>query len=215
MVLQYRRTALNSSLANIIYILLVRLYSQHLSLANPLVDPLQINNEVPLFRVQSQGSGTRIPAFGNAVRLRDNRCIVTQEEVPYTPDPNWSGFEAAHIFPLAHQTHWVNQNYGRWITVPSTTGGSINSVQNGLLLRADIHQHFDGYFFSINPDVCIYNLCKDTAANPFRIITRLWILGVFLRVMLEGILTKHFSIIRKGHQTSFCGGTSDKPCLLI
>jgi hypothetical protein len=32
---------------------------------------------------------------------------------------------------------------------------SINSVQNGLLLRSDIHSRFDHYDFAINPDVCV------------------------------------------------------------
>jgi hypothetical protein len=31
--------------------------------------------------------------------------------------------------------------------------GFINSVQNGLLLRSDIHQLFHGHDVSINPDV--------------------------------------------------------------
>jgi hypothetical protein len=67
----------------------------------------------------------------------------------------WHGFEAAHIFPLAYEQHWNNQGYSRWLSIIPDTGGSINSVQNGLLLRGDIHQLFDMYEFSINPDVCI------------------------------------------------------------
>jgi hypothetical protein len=70
----------------------------------------------------------------------------------------WFGFEAAHIFPLAYEGHWSQFNYGRWISLPSETGGTINSVQNGILLRNDIHALFDGYAFSINPDVCIPDL---------------------------------------------------------
>jgi len=66
----------------------------------------------------------------------------------------WVGYEAAHIFPLAYERHWIDQNYGRWILLPPAKGGSINSVQNGMLLRSDIHQLFDSYSFSINPDVC-------------------------------------------------------------
>jgi len=59
----------------------------------------------------------------------------------------------AHIFPLAYEDHWRNDGYDRWITVPLASGGSINSVQNGLLLDSAIHQLFDSYSFSINPDV--------------------------------------------------------------
>jgi HNH endonuclease len=66
---------------------------------------------------------------------------------------NWSGFEAAYIFPLAYEGHWAQHSYDRWITIRPDTGGSINSVQNGMLLRRDIHSDFDNYFVSINPDV--------------------------------------------------------------
>jgi hypothetical protein len=68
---------------------------------------------------------------------------------------DWTGFEAAHIFPLAYEDFWNDNNYGRWITFPPERGGTINSVQNGLLFRSDIHQLFDSYKFSINPDVCV------------------------------------------------------------
>ena len=72
----------------------------------------------------------------------------------------WPGLEAAHIFPLAYEEIWMDHNYGRWILNIPDRGGTINSVQNGLLLRGDIHQGFDMYKFSINPDVYIYlNTC--------------------------------------------------------
>jgi HNH endonuclease len=64
----------------------------------------------------------------------------------------WDGFKAAHIFPLAYEGHWIDQNYDRWITIQPIRGGSINSVQNGLLLDANIHQLFNVYGISINPD---------------------------------------------------------------
>ena len=38
----------------------------------------------------------------------------------------WEGFEAAHIFPLSFEGHWI--------TIQPSTRGSINSVQNGMLL---------------------------------------------------------------------------------
>lgn len=74
----------------------------------------------------------------------------------------WAGFEATHIFPLAFEEIWNDRNFGRWIKSPSNEekikGGKINSNQNGLLLRTDIHQLFDMYFISINPDVYMYAL---------------------------------------------------------
>ncbi|MCJ1256007.1 hypothetical protein MMC24_003826 [Lignoscripta atroalba] len=108
------------------------------------------NNEPPLTRTISRDDGTRHESFRNAVRARDDRCPVTGQEVL---DDDWSGFQATQIFPLAYENHWNEQSYNRWISsVPPSTGGSINSVQNGLLLRSDMHGRFDNYSFSINPD---------------------------------------------------------------
>jgi len=67
----------------------------------------------------------------------------------------WDGFQAAHVFSLAYEDHRNKHNFSRWIIKQPVTGGSINSLQNGLLLRTDIHQQFDNYILSINPDVCI------------------------------------------------------------
>jgi hypothetical protein len=116
-----------------------------------------VNNDPWLIRTISLTTGTRVEAFCDAVRSRDRRCVVTGLEVPTIgSDRRWRGFEAAHVFPLAYEGHWIEHNYDRWITIPPETGGTINSVQNGLLLRSDIHELFDNYDFSINPDVCVF-----------------------------------------------------------
>ncbi|KAH8647056.1 HNH endonuclease-domain-containing protein [Tricladium varicosporioides] len=112
--------------------------------------PIKINNEAPLTRTISQQTGTRVQAFTDAVRSRDQRCVITGEE--YLGNDDWVGFEAAHIFPLAYEQHWTDHNYGCWISSIPDRGGTINSVQNGLLLESAIHQRFDIYMFSINPD---------------------------------------------------------------
>jgi hypothetical protein len=96
---------------------------------------------------------TRVENFRNAVRARDRQCVILGDVVIDADIDDWWGFEAAHIFPRAYQGHWDDNYYSRWITIQPTAGGSINSVQNGLLLRSDIHQGFDNYFVSINPDV--------------------------------------------------------------
>ena len=94
--------------------------------------------------------------FVDQVRERDGRCVVTKEENLAKEFGRWLGFEAAHIFPLAYEHQWHTQGWSQQITIlPSRRSyGTINSVQNGLLLRNDIHQLFDFYEFSINPDVC-------------------------------------------------------------
>lgn len=93
------------------------------------------------------------------MRERDSRCVITGFKYS-----SWTALQAAHVFPLAHASYWNINNYGRWITTDDPSG-SINSVQNGILLRADIHQLFDAFAFSINPDVgdtiSFYNVVAD------------------------------------------------------
>lgn len=119
-------------------------------------NPIQINNETPLIRTISLQTGTRVQAFTDAVRSRDRRCVITGTIATMADFDLWTGFEAAHIFPLAFEGIWNDYNFGRWIKSPpdeeKIKGGKINSNQNGLLLRSDIHQLFDMYFISINPD---------------------------------------------------------------
>jgi hypothetical protein len=145
--------------------------------------------------------------------LRDRRCVITGEE--NDDDDSWWGFEAAHIFPLAYEQHWHEHNYSRWISTPlngeEIKGGKINSVQNGLLLRSDIHQGFDMYMFSINPDVCIPCILCDVIANNYnRTITRLYALHKIGRVLLENILTGDFLMIPKDQLISSSVGTSGR-----
>ena len=115
-----------------------------------------INNEPWLLRTISLKTRTRTQPFCDAVRLRDHGCVIPGIEVAsYRGEFFYTGFEAAHVFPLAYEGHWIHNNYSRWITIPLEKGGTINYVQNGLLLRTDIHQLSDSYDFSINRDVCM------------------------------------------------------------
>jgi hypothetical protein len=119
---------------------------------------ITLNNEPWLVRALSPDTGTRIAAVRDAVREREGRCVKTGKVALRAEFGHWRGFEAAHVFPLAHRQHWEAYNYDRCITIPAATGPPINSVQNRLLFRSDIHQLFDGYDFSINPDVCVTGL---------------------------------------------------------
>ena len=105
----------------------------------------------------SQQTGNRTQSFCDAIRSRDLQCVITGQRPPRAASGNWSGLQAAHIFPLAYEGLWNQLNYLSLITIPpaSAVAGSINSVQNGLLLRNDIHHLFNCYDFSINPDVCL------------------------------------------------------------
>ncbi|KAG0134055.1 hypothetical protein HOY82DRAFT_638869 [Tuber indicum] len=115
---------------------------------------MAVTDEVPITRTTSVASGTRIESFRDAVRDRDRGCVITGMEVPLAHFGNWRGFEATHIFPLAYEEHWNQCNYSRWITVPPANepDGSINSLQNGILLRTDMRECFDNYDLAINPD---------------------------------------------------------------
>ncbi|KAL2177582.1 HNH endonuclease-domain-containing protein [Thermothelomyces heterothallicus CBS 202.75] len=117
-----------------------------------IADGVEVNNEIVYTRAYSIATGTRVKSFTEQVQARDGRCVVTKVENRRAAYDMWVGFEAGHIFPLAYEQQWVENNYGRWITIDPPQGGKINSVQNGILLRSDLHQLFDHYAFSINPD---------------------------------------------------------------
>ncbi|EER28860.1 hypothetical protein CPC735_035660 [Coccidioides posadasii C735 delta SOWgp] len=115
---------------------------------------IRVNNEPWVARLISHSISGRVDAFRDGVRARDGKCVVSGIVNVRAPWNTWSGFEAAHVFPLDCESVWIEFNYGRWITdMDGTTGVSrINSIQNGLLLRGDLHSDFDNYLFSINPD---------------------------------------------------------------
>jgi hypothetical protein len=133
-------------------------------MTKPLKGPFALNDEPSIIRTISLRTGSRIASFSDAVRQRDRRCVITGTMV----SPNYNrGFQSAHVFPLAYEGEWRAKNYERWITIAPTrpSHGTINSVQNGLLLRCDIHDLFDSFLLSIDPDVCIsVILCNGTTA---------------------------------------------------
>jgi hypothetical protein len=58
---------------------------------------------------------------------------------------------------------WTNKGYPSLITDPAPrneVGGptKIDSIQNVLLLRSDLHDAWDNYKFAVNPDVCDFPL---------------------------------------------------------
>jgi len=68
------------------------------------------------------------------------------------------------LFPILKLTlniQWVNKGYPNRITDPASLlelGGptKIDSIQNVILLRSDLHDAWDNYMFGIDPDVCIF-----------------------------------------------------------
>ena len=122
-----------------------------------LIGSVTTTNEVPLLRTLSLLTGTRVQPFFHSVRDRDRRCVLTGIPAVINGVCWWDTFEVAHVFPLAYEEYWSNCNFSSWITVPpaSESHGTINSVQNGMLLTRDMHALFASYQISINPDVCL------------------------------------------------------------
>ena len=118
---------------------------------------LRVNDEPWLVRTISEGAQAPPKEFRHAVRERDYGCIITGQPALNALYGYWYGFTATPIFPLTHEQHWVTHGYDKWITVPGS-GGSISSVQNGMLLRADIAILFEYYMLSINPDVSMTSI---------------------------------------------------------
>jgi hypothetical protein len=79
--------------------------------------------------------------------------VAGDSEHPYR------GLHAAHIFPTSQIGQWERGNYQRYITdlSPDSKVGSskLYSPQNGLLLRSDIHEAFDGFKIGVDPDVSL------------------------------------------------------------
>ncbi|RPA89778.1 hypothetical protein L873DRAFT_1720507 [Choiromyces venosus 120613-1] len=111
---------------------------------------ITLTEEVPLLHTISEQSGTCTASFRDAVRARDGGYVITGRPALLG---RWEGLEAAHIFPLSYEEHWNAHNYSSLITFPPAqeSYGSINSVQNGLLLDRTMHGFFDSYLLAINP----------------------------------------------------------------
>lgn len=174
-----------------------------------------MNDEIYLTRTISLSTGTRLQSFRDSVRARDGKCMITGKAVLGAYRDHWKGFEAAHVFPLAHQGHWVSENFGRWITIPAANGETINSVQNGLLLRADIHRLFDNYDISINPDVCLPSFPEVMAVDCSRIITRSSVFQTMGIISPVDISIRNLFPVPIDQLMSSSAGTSGKRCLQI
>ncbi|KAK9327481.1 HNH endonuclease-domain-containing protein [Lipomyces starkeyi] len=126
-----------------------------------------ITDEPCIIRILSRTITGRDDFFRARVRERDGKCVITGvNSAAHRND--WRGFHAAHIFPLSSEEYWVQNGFSRWIT--DRTGErdtGINSCQNGLLMLSHVHERFDGFDFSVNPDDGYKITCFDT--DPFRI----------------------------------------------
>ncbi|KAK9248723.1 hypothetical protein V1506DRAFT_551415 [Lipomyces tetrasporus] len=131
-------------------------------------DAISITDEPWIARILSKTVTGRDDFFRARVRERDGKCVITGVVNAGAYRNDWVGFETARIFPLSSEEYWVQSGYSTWITnreEERDTG--INSSQNGLLMQSHIHQEFDSFSFSINPDDGYKITCFDE--DSFRI----------------------------------------------
>ncbi|KAK9327574.1 HNH endonuclease-domain-containing protein [Lipomyces starkeyi] len=104
-------------------------------------------------RAYTRTNSRRDRPFRGQVRERDGKCVITGNVNLAAHRNYWSGFEAAHIFPLSEEKFFKRLNFPQLITIKSgETDTGINSCQNGLLMQSNIHQQFDSFGFGIDPD---------------------------------------------------------------
>ncbi|KAG0127163.1 hypothetical protein HOY82DRAFT_83058 [Tuber indicum] len=117
---------------------------------------VQVSDEPWVPRLIYRDTSWSEDRFTNCIRNRDRKCVISGISNPevHIQANNWTTFEAAHIFPPEHETLWVRDSYGRWITDMDrdTEFAKIYSTQNGFLLQLSLRTLFDGYLISINPD---------------------------------------------------------------
>ena len=110
----------------------------------------------------------------------------------------------------------MQQNFARWITIPTANGDTINSKQNGLLLRADIHGLFDHYDISINPDVWPHtSALRFLAANSCRTIIKSFVLRMMEMTSQANFLMSNLAMIPIDPLMNFFDGIFDKLSLRI
>jgi len=92
--------------------------------------------------------------YQRRVRARDPCCLISG--IPVVRG-DFSRFKASHVYPRAHSSDWVSSGCPSCITDPAPLnelGGptKIDSVQNMILLRSDLHDAWDSYKLAVNPD---------------------------------------------------------------
>jgi len=128
--------------------------SRHRSYSASAGEPIRIGL-VPSVPRPRNPTLSNTPAGGSQYhargRERDKQCLVTGLRTH-----TYSRLKVAHIFPRAHDTEWIRKGYPSKITDmadEADVGGSIkiDSVQNVITLRSDLHDAWDNYEFGVDP----------------------------------------------------------------
>ncbi|CUS15898.1 unnamed protein product, partial [Tuber aestivum] len=147
---------------------------------------IEISNERSLHRLFSRSVSGKETRFRDEIRARDPKCVISgmiNSDLSIQAS-DWISYEAAHLFPVHGESIWIDLDFGRWITDmdDSPPCSKIDSAQNGPPPRSHVHQLFDQYLVSVNPDdgykVVVFNsdvdgldgrildpVCRDPA-NP-------------------------------------------------
>jgi len=119
-----------------------------------LLAPLEVNEEEMVVQLNTSHRSRRTEKFRREIRNRDQKCVISGLINPegHMRADIWGDFQAAHIFPLQHESVWDTLGYGKLVTVDTPGRSKINSSQNGILLETAVHTKFDQYLISVNPD---------------------------------------------------------------
>ncbi|KAK9368778.1 hypothetical protein V1509DRAFT_653002 [Lipomyces kononenkoae] len=104
-------------------------------------DTISLTQEACITRVLSRTITDRDESFRRQVRERDGKCVISGTANVQAFRDRWTGFHAAHIRLSECITNRADGH---------DTG--INSCRNGLLMQSNIHETFDDFGFSVNPD---------------------------------------------------------------
>ncbi|KAI9456444.1 hypothetical protein HD554DRAFT_2237632 [Boletus coccyginus] len=99
------------------------------------------------------------PHYRARGRIRDGKCLIMGMQTQ-----TYSRLKVAHIFPRAHDVEWIRKGYPSKITDTAdeaSVGGrtKIDSVQNVITMRSDLHDAWVKYEFGVDPN----NNCRITA----------------------------------------------------
>ncbi|GFF71734.1 hypothetical protein IFM47457_02965 [Aspergillus lentulus] len=65
-----------------------------------LLGHIKLTDETPVLRICSHSDSGRETSFRDGVRARDKMCVLSGRKTMAPNLHDWTGFEAAHIFPL-------------------------------------------------------------------------------------------------------------------
>ncbi|KAG0132669.1 hypothetical protein HOY82DRAFT_643507 [Tuber indicum] len=108
---------------------------------------IQVSDEACIHRSISHDMSDSNEEFHNQVRDRDRKCVISGISNPEI-------HIQAHIFPIEQEGPWAQHNGRQFgIDMDDTCGSAkISSCRNGILLDAAIHERFNQYLISVNPD---------------------------------------------------------------